>query len=69
MPETVAENDEERAEVPDEALAGLTEEERADMEGVSDDSDASEIPCQSEEYEIDSDEDKEARQPQTWAEL
>ena len=50
-------------------MAGLTEEERADMEGVSDDSDASEIPCQSEEYEIDSDEDKEARQPQTWAEL
>ena len=42
----------------DDSTPGLTEEERADMEGASDDSDASEISYQSEEeYEIDSDED------------
>eukprot|EP01043_Picozoa_sp_COSAG02_P015042 COSAG02_NODE_632_length_19286_cov_1518.762235_3_plen_873_part_00 len=41
-----------------ESTPGLTEEERADMEGVSDDDDASEVSYESEvEYEIDSDED------------
>ena len=41
-----------------ESTPGLTEEERADMEGVSDDDDASEVSYESEvEYEVDSDED------------